>query len=157
MDVGATSNNSAESLEEVLVEWSLNHRGEPYTDKLKVEEVLQRLQAIQKKLGAATSLTKLFKHYLSWLSRPQEEKNNCILEALRNAYNPTTNRYNIVYQGVSVTLKEYGWLHAVSQPTMSRLSGNAKFGVAKWSVSPNINSLGCTGERGYGEQHQRLA
>lgn len=119
----------------MLLEWSINHRGESYVEKLNVELVLQRLHTIQKKLGAGTSLVKLFKDYLSWLSQPQQAKNNSILSALQNAYNSTTKKFNLVYQGVSVTLQEYAWLHAVSKSTMSRLSENTKQGVKNWSVS----------------------
>lgn len=157
MEVGATSNDSTESLESVLLEWSINHRGESYVEKLNVELVLQRLHTIQKKLGAGTSLVKLFKDYLSWLSQPQQAKNNSILSALQNAYNSTTKKFNLVYQGVSVTLQEYAWLHAVSKSTMSRLSENTKQGVKNWSVSLSVNFLGRMVEKGYGKQPQRIA
>lgn len=90
----------------------------------------EKVNSLKDRYTLEDSLLTLFQYVLSWISKPQSDKNNEILQQIRLFDNGTL--FKPYFSGVLLSFKDWCFLHSVSRSAVYRRIQEHRQGICNW-------------------------
>lgn len=110
--------------------WKDQHPQLRRAQKLNPATLRMEIETLKSVYSLQDSLLTIFQYVLSWISKPQAEKNNEILAQIRLFDNGTM--FKPYFSGVPMSKKDWCFLHAVSKPHLNRRLRDHREGICNW-------------------------
>lgn len=138
---------SSNSCETHYRTWKDQHPELHRVQKVDPIALKEGLKTLKDRYFLEDSVLTLFQYVLSWISKPQNEKNNDILMQIQLFDNGSV--FKPHFSGVPVSLKDWCFLHAVSRSVLHHRIEEHRQGVCNWysHVKVSLYDLGSMQER----------